>query len=270
VRLRRFALASVTALACACAQIAGLGDPTELAGAAIDATTGGDTSSPVVDAGGVPDSPADAALDVTADGACANAIFCEDFDDDAGIAEWTRQDSGSGNVQLVTNPVASPPRAMRAVNSGTGEAQLARIVPIGDGISCEMSVRVSSWSGEGYFFELGLDPVNKGGFDWWWIDVGKAGGEALLLEYSWNGSSDTNSSATWTAPLDNTWVRVRVDVRLRNGAPGVRVLFDGVEKAQRNLVVPSSTTYLLASGIGLDKSSTADDFVIDDVICRAL
>lgn len=270
MRYRRLIVVSAVALVAACAQIVGLDDPDELAGAALDASTAAETAT-ATDGGGVVEAGgggADVAVDAAPDGSCANAIFCEDFDTDASVATWKRQDSGTGTVTLVGSPVRSPPRAMRAANTGTGNAQLARIVPITNKMTCEMSVRVAAWTGEGYFFELGLDPANKGGFSYWWIDIGKQAGQGLLLEYSYDGTNSTNTTAYWDAPPANTWVRVTIEVRLRGGAPAVRVLFDGKETTVRNIVVPASTTYLLAIGLGTDKNATADEIVIDDVVCR--
>lgn len=271
MRLGWFVLASAVASAFACAQIAGLDDPGDFVAPPDAASAVGpspDANGVVGVEGGV---TIDASPDVQTDaGACANAIFCEDFDTDASVAQWARQDGGTGVLSLVGDPVRSPPRALRAANTGTGNAQLARIVPITNAMTCEMSVRVAAWTGEAYFFELGLDPSDKGGFSYWWIDIGKQAGQALLLEYSYDGNNTTNSTAYWDAPPANTWVRVTVELRLRGGPPSVRVLFDGKETTLRNIVVPASTTYRLAIGVGTDKNGTADEVVIDDVVCRAL
>jgi hypothetical protein len=263
-------LASTLGLSVACASIAGLEEPADVPPGLPEAATVTDAPPPAPDGGGGAIAET-GTPDAAPDGPCPNAIFCESFDDDAGVPAWTKTDSGTAVWSLVENPVVSPPRALRVTNAGTGEAVLSRVVPLDNGITCEMSVRFTAWTGEGYFFELALDPANKAGFDYWYIQLGKQASDAIYFSWSQEQSQYQEDFASWSPPASNTWVRVAVDVRLRGGTTGVVVRFDGKEVVSRSAPpVPSSKTYLLSVGLSMDKSSTADDVFIDDVICRAL
>jgi hypothetical protein len=272
IKPARFLFAPAIVMAAACAQIAGLDDPGDVPAAAPTATAN-TTDAPSADdrSANATDGSDSGTPDVANPGPCPNAIFCESFDDDAGLPAWTKTETGSGVSSLVTNPFVSAPRSLRATNAGTGTAQLSRIVPVDIGITCEMSVRLTAWSGEGYYFELSLDPANKGGYDDWHILLGKKNGEANYYAWTNAQSQFQDDYAGFNPPATNTWLRVAIDARLRGGTTGIVVRVDGAEVASRSAPqMPTSKTFLLSIGLGTDQSSTADDVYVDDVICKAL
>jgi hypothetical protein len=138
-----------------------------IAALACNALLGIDDAAPTGDAGdaGGADADPEAGLDARADAGTVDTmlsgpfcpyqlsyLFCEDFDEDAGLTRWNplqTVSSGGGSVAVSTNESVSPPNSFLGVAGphpagGTSGAYIERMVsnPEPDHMTCEFDLRV--------------------------------------------------------------------------------------------------------------------------------
>lgn len=223
-----------------------------------------EAAAPPVDASGAdagPDAPGSDAADAST-GFCASkggsALFCEDFDGDAGLARFNFVQTSGGTVvvddasstsaprsMLVSSPASATPQSVFAVVRPSATARSH--VQLSAAIRLETIDATSAGSAQllkVWFFQ---------GDDGYEVTLAAHGqtGKLVLFEYR-DKSGYYKTLADLDDPAPSSWTRIDLDVRIGGaGGPAVSLDRDGKRLVDGAALSPPFASGILESAFGL-------------------
>ena len=270
--MRRLAFVAITLLVGGCSLFVDL-----------DGLTGGDQGSG--DASGSDGNASDAIAADASDASDANvadaahftcpdaSIVCDDFDDTALGAKWSKVTIQNGTLGIDNSASFSPPNSLLITlpdNPGglTRYNKLDEDIGNLKSVDCELEIRLDATDDTGGYdvrpFAFALYPPGFNNYD---IHVNMARAEFSFEQNTDNGMDGGNLSRTDNfAPVTiGQWQRMRVATDFQT----VQIYIDGAKVYDQALLSPISSTSsgAIEVGQGYDTEPPSWTYRIDDVLC---